>query len=186
MKTLPSKVKNVSISAQTTDGFTLSWAPVNGAKGYEIYVYSKNKGKYVRTAKTSDTSYTFTDRAATKTTKYKVRAYLYIDSKKLNGKFSSVFTANTLPADTKKVTVKQLKSGKQKISWSEVRRAGWYRIYILNRETGEYDYVGKTEECSYTLNPLQPGQNSVMIKACMKVNKINYYSEGKIKSFSTK
>ncbi|MBQ6874022.1 MAG: SH3 domain-containing protein [Clostridia bacterium] len=186
VKTLPSKVKNVLISAQTTDGFTLSWAPVNGAKGYEIYVYSKNKGKYVRTAKTSDTSYTFTDRAATKTTKYKVRAYLYIDSKKLNGKFSSVFTANTLPADTKKVTVKQLKSGKQKISWSEVRRAGWYRIYILNSETGEYDYVGKTEECSYTLNPLQPGQNSVMIKACMKVNKINYYSEGKIKSFSTK
>ena len=186
VKTLPSKVKNVSVSAQTTDGYTLSWSPVNGAKGYEVYVYSTKKEKYVRTGKTSETSFTFKDKAATKTTKYKVRAYLYINNDKLNGRFSSVVNATTLPADTKNITVKQLKSGKQKISWDEVKRAGWYRIYLLNNETGEYDYIGKTEECSYRLDALPSGKYSVKVVSCIKVNKTNYYSEGKIRDFSAK
>ena len=186
VKTLPSKVKNVSISGQTTDGYTLSWSPVNGAKGYEIYVYSAKKEKYVRAGKTSRTTFTFKNKAATKTTKYKVRAYLYINDDKLNGKFSSVFNANTLPADTKNVAVKQLKSGKQKISWDEVKRAGWYRIYLLNNETGEYDYIGKTEDCNYKLDALSSGKYSVKVVTCIKVNKVSYYSEGKIKNFNAK
>lgn len=186
VKTLPSKVKGVAISEQTTNSYTLSWNAVNGAKGYEIYEYNSKKEKYVRIGKTVKTSYKVSDKTATKTTKYKVRAYLYINDTKLPGKFSSVFKANTLPADTKKVTVKQLSSGKSRITWSEVKRAGWYRVYLLNSETGEYEYIGKTEKCKYTTDVLPTGKQSVKIITCTKVNSKNYYSEGKIKSFSVK
>lgn len=186
VKTLPEAVSGISISNQTETSFKLKWNKVSGAKGYEIYAYDAESKKYVRVVRTTKTSYTFDDRSPTEKTKIKIRAYLYIGDDKFKGAYSSVFTANTLPADTTSITTKKVSSGKYKLSWKKVEGAGYYRIYLYDSKTGKYKYIDKTENCNYTLTGMKKGTQKVKIKTCLYVKPKYYYSSGKVKSFTVK
>lgn len=74
----------------------LTWKKVNGASGYQIYKYNKNKGKYarVKTIKTGSTK-NWTNKVAKTDSKakYKIRAYKKVDGKNIYSVYSKVASA---------------------------------------------------------------------------------------------
>ena len=85
--TEPDEVENVKVSAKTNNSVTLSWKAVKGATGYQVYIYSASKGKYVRKTAVTGTSAKITSRKAGTEYKFKVRAYFKADGKSYYGEF---------------------------------------------------------------------------------------------------
>ena len=73
--TEPDEVENVKVSAKTKNSVTLNWTAVRRATGYQVFIYSESKGKYVRKTAVTDTSAKITGRKAGTEYKFKVRAY---------------------------------------------------------------------------------------------------------------
>ncbi len=61
--TLPGKVSSVTVDSSDiySDGLILNWEQVEGADGYSVYVYDKEKGTYGLLGKTETLSYEVTD-----------------------------------------------------------------------------------------------------------------------------
>ena len=93
--TEPDEVENVKVSAKTNNSVTLSWKAVKGATGYQVYIYSASKGKYVRKTAVTGTSAKITSRKAGTEYKFKVRAYFKADGKSYYGEFSDVIKVKT-------------------------------------------------------------------------------------------
>ncbi len=93
--TEPDEVENVKVSAKTKNSVTLSWKAVKGATGYQVYIYSASKGKYVRKTAVTGTSAKITGRKAGTEYKFKVRAYFKADGKSYYGEFSDVIKVKT-------------------------------------------------------------------------------------------
>ena len=73
--TEPDEVDNVKVSAKTKTSVTLSWSPVKRATGYQVYIYSTSKGKFVRKTAVTGTTATISGRKEGTNYKFKVRAY---------------------------------------------------------------------------------------------------------------
>ena len=104
--TEPDEVENVKVSAKTKNSVTLSWSPVKRATGYQVFIYSESKGKYVRKTAVTGTSAKITGRKEGTEYKFKVRAYFKADGKSYYGEFSDVIkvkTAGTAAATTQTV-----------------------------------------------------------------------------------
>lgn len=93
--TNPDEVENLKATAKTKNSVTLKWSKESRVTGYQVYVYSSSKGKYVKKASVKETKVTLKDLKANTTYKYKVRAYLKTDSKVYYGEFSDVLTVKT-------------------------------------------------------------------------------------------
>lgn len=89
-KIVPVKVENLDVESYGAKSVTISFDPVEGAKGYQIY-YSKNKkGPWKRLATISGTSYTYNKFSSGVTYYFKVRAYKKVSTGNIHGIFSNV------------------------------------------------------------------------------------------------
>ncbi len=104
-KTLPyvAKVTGYSVKADSAKAISLKWKKVSGAKGYQVYRYSKTKGKYIRVKTVTKNSYKNTGLKAYSQYIYKVRAYKVQDGKKYYGPFSAVKKCRTERTDPDKI-----------------------------------------------------------------------------------
>ena len=93
--TEPDEVENVKVSAKTKNSVTLKWSPVPRAKGYQVFIYSESKGKYVRKTAVTGTSAKISGRKEGTEYKFKVRAYFKADGKSYYGEFSDVIKVKT-------------------------------------------------------------------------------------------
>lgn len=93
--TEPDEVENLQVSAKTKNSVSLKWSPVKRATGYQVYIYSESKGKYVRKTAVTGTSAKITGRKEGTTYKFKVRAYFKADGKSYYGEFSDVLSVKT-------------------------------------------------------------------------------------------
>ncbi|WP_302626018.1 fibronectin type III domain-containing protein, partial [uncultured Eubacterium sp.] len=85
------KVSAVNLKVKTKGKIKkLSWKKVRGAKGYEIYVALKKKGKYKKIASNNKTGYDYVIKKGGKFY-IRVRAYSGSGSKKIYGAYSKVF-----------------------------------------------------------------------------------------------
>lgn len=114
---------------QNTSQIKISWSPVKGATGYDIYYKTADKWKkYAKSA--SGTSYTFSNLKPSFRVTFAVRAYAEKAGKRITAaSYSTVYTAtkNTAPA---KVASAQ-PSSQLKLSWTACNGADGYRIYYL-------------------------------------------------------
>lgn len=160
--TEPDEVRNLKATAVKKGKSTLSWNKVSGAKGYQVYKYSS--GKWSKLVSTSKTSYTVS--SCQSGDRFKVRAYLTLDSKVYYGDFESVTlkasSANPSGSDASgnKISKSEARSiaiRHSKVSSSTVRdyeceyeyskRFGCY-VYEVEFESGiyEYDYIIKASD----------------------------------------
>lgn len=94
--TEPDEVENVKVSAKTKTSVTLQWAPVKRATGYQVFIYSEAKGKYVRKTAVTGTSAKITGRKEGTVYKFKVRAYFkQADGTSRYGDWSDVVKVRT-------------------------------------------------------------------------------------------
>ncbi len=94
--TEPDEVDNVKVSAKTKTSVTLSWTPVKRATGYQVYIYSTSKGKFVRKTAVTGTTAKITGRKAGTNYKFKVRAYFkQPDGTSRYGEWSDVISVTT-------------------------------------------------------------------------------------------
>ncbi len=94
--TKPDKVTSVKTSARKKTYLTLSWNGVTGAEKYQVFMYNKEKDKYVRVATvTGKTKYKVKGLSAGKSYKFKIKAVKNLNSKNYFSDFSEVFTFTT-------------------------------------------------------------------------------------------
>ena len=142
-KAAPPKQTTVKARLKTMRNIHLSWKKVKGAKGYEIYRATSQKGRYKK-CKTvlsgSKTSYTDGNLPAGKTYYYKVRAYKTSGSKKVYGAYSIV-AKKTVKGNLKTPQLDKpasFKKGKPlTLAWKTIKNADTIQIYC-RKNGGKY------------------------------------------------
>ena len=98
------KVSLKSVASYSYDKIKLTWEPLSGVDGYQIYRATSKSGTYSKVTSVtgaSKSSYINGSRTCGKTYYYKVRAYKRIGGKTVYSKFSSVMSAKAKPAKVK-------------------------------------------------------------------------------------
>ena len=91
----------VKAKATGQTSIKVTWSAVEGADGYKVYRYSREKDEYVLVETTSSTSFKDTGLRANRTKAYKVKAYAKVDGKKICSKKSKKVKATTKPRTIK-------------------------------------------------------------------------------------
>lgn len=98
------KVNLTSVKSYSYDKIKLTWEPLSGVDGYQIYRATSKSGTYSKVTSVtgaSKSSYINEGRTCGKTYYYKLRAYKRINGKTVYSKFSSVLSAYAKPAKVK-------------------------------------------------------------------------------------
>ena len=94
--TRPEKVTVLKTAKRKKTYLTLSWNEVVGAEKYQVFMYNKEKKKYVRiTTVTDKTKYKVKNLKAGTTYKFKIRAVKNLNEKNYFSEYSKVFTFTT-------------------------------------------------------------------------------------------
>lgn len=173
--TCPDTVSNIKITNATSDGYTVSWQPTNGADGYKVYVLDNETGKYkaFKTLKNAQASFTVSGKDVGETSKYKIKSYLVFNSKKYYSTFCQPFTASTKP---EKVIATQVedKSGNSTVllEWTASKGADGYLVYVSDHKNSGFSLKKKvTDAQSCTLKSLPNGTAQyIKIKPYIIVN----------------
>ena len=163
-------VTAVSINHTTT---SLSWDPVDGATGYDLYVATSAKGKFSLLTSTKAMSYLHTKRVLGATLYYKVVAYRTVGKTKVVGMNSTVVAVRSVPEQVKGLVGKSLSSDSVNVTWTAVKGASGYRVYIDNNASGAFVNVGgKVTTTSLTIHGLTINQPvSIKVNAIMMSGK---------------
>lgn len=163
--TEPDEAEGLKASAKTKTSVTLKWNPVKRATGYQVFIYSTSKGKYVRKTAVTGTTAKITGRKEGTVYKFKVRAYFKeADGTSRYGEFSDVLSVRTsgTAAAVSGSTSNDKVIGTAKAGTIALEHAGLSKSQVrgyeckLDRENGimvyevEFDYGGY--EYEYEVN----------------------------------
>lgn len=118
----------------------LTWQPVSGAGGYQIYRAVSPKGTFKRIATIDNpdkTTYINGSRTTGKVYYYKVRAYRTQGGRKVYSKFSDVKSAYARPVKVKGLSAEWQQTGYQ-LTWNPVKGADGYQVAV--RQEGDTDW----------------------------------------------
>lgn len=149
------QVDFTKVASANYDKLRLSWEPLSGVDGYQIYRATAKSGKYAKIATVKGaSSATYTDTGRTCGTRYyyKLRAYKKIGGKTVYSAYSSVLSAYAKPAKVK-VTDAYAPDGATisiSVSFTTVRGATDYEVQINQikkngKETGFRNYTYNVE-----------------------------------------
>lgn len=97
------KVSLISVKSYRYDKIKLTWEPLSGVDGYQIYRATSKSGTYSKVTSVtgaSKSSYINGSRTCGKTYYYKVRAYKKINGNTVYSKFSTVMSGKAVPSKT--------------------------------------------------------------------------------------
>lgn len=156
------KLNLIKVASYSYDKIKLTWEPLSGVDGYQIYRATSKSGTYSKVTSVngaSKSSYINEGRTCGKTYYYKVRAYKRINGKTVYSKFSSVMSAYAKPAKVKitDAYAPSLATTTIAVDFTTVRGATDYegqinQIKPNGKETGfrsyTYDYEGNKDTFS--------------------------------------
>ena len=156
------KVDFTKVASASYDKLRLSWEPMSGVDGYQIYRATSKCGKYAKIATVkgaSNATYTNTGRTCGTRYYYKLRAYKKIGGKTVYSKYSAILSAYAKPAKVK-VTDAYAPSDSMvtiAVSFTTVRGATDYEAQINQikkngKETGfrSYTYNDEGKKTTFT------------------------------------
>lgn len=149
------KVGFTKVASASYDKLRLSWEPLSGVDGYQIYRATSKSGKYAKIATVKGaSSATYTDTGRTCGTRYyyKLRAYKKIGGKTVYSKYSAILSAYAKPAKVK-VTDAYAPSNSVitiRVDFKTVRGATDYEVQLNQikkngKETGFRSYTYNDE-----------------------------------------
>lgn len=155
------KVDFTKVASASYDKLRISWEPMSGVDGYQIYRATSKSGKYAKIATVkgaSSATYTNTGRTCGTRYYYKLRAYKKIGGKTVYSKYSAILSAYAKPAKVK-VTDAYAPDGALSsiaVSFTTVRGATDYEAQINQikkngKETGfrNYTYNEEGRKCTF-------------------------------------
>ena len=199
MSTTPKKVTKLKLysSGSNTNAkagiVTFSLKPSNAADGYEYEIYGYNGKKIVKKSikesSLSDKGDNVLMRVSngklknTQFMKIRVRGYIEnVNGKKKVGKWSDYlwFSKSVIPKKTKLVSNNAADGFT--ISWTPIKGAKNYSVYVSRSSQGKYKKVGTTSGSSYTVKslkgaPITSGNYYYYVVANKKVGKKTYKSD---------
>lgn len=175
--TLPAVPSDVSATATTPGNITVSWSPVFGATGYNVYRGMSCDGANSPVGTTSSASYTNTGLLSSTTYYYKVSAYNSSGEDSL----SPCVSATTVITDVPIVSATATSSSSITVSWSSVSGALGYYVYRDTSPDGTYSKVGTVSSAStsYTNTGLLSGTTYYY-----KVSAYNSTGEGSLSPYA--
>ena len=132
-------------SVLTTGKIQITWNAVKGAAKYQVYYSTNADFSGAKVFTTTKTSMKHTGAVVGTTYYYKVRAIT------ANGKasaFSSVLQLTCAPSAPQISGTGYNSAGKPKITWSAVKGADRYEVYVSTSENGTYRKLTTTAKCS--------------------------------------
>lgn len=149
----------VSCNLSSTNSITLTWTPVEGALGYQVFKYDAAQGKYVLNYTTS-TTYTDSTLTPGKIENYLVRAY----KKDASGNYvysaySAKFYGVCSPATPTSLVKVSVTDSSASLKWNPVANCTGYYVYRYDITSGGYEYVGGTTSTTFTDSGLLSGTN---------------------------
>ena len=149
------KVDFTKLASASYDKLRLSWEPLSGVDGYQIYRATSKSGKYAKIATVkgaSSATYTNTGRTCGTRYYYKLRAYKKIGGKTVYSKYSTILSAYAKPAKVKVTDAYASSTSVETIavSFMTVRGATDYEAQINQikkngKETGFRSYTYNAE-----------------------------------------
>ena len=149
------KVDFTKVASASYDKLRLSWEPMSGVDGYQIYRATSKSGKYAKIATVKGaSSATYTDTGRTCGTRYyyKLRAYKKIGGKTVYSKYSAILSAYAKPAKVKVTDAYAPRTSVSSIavSFTTVRGATDYEAQLNQirkngKETGFRSYTYNNE-----------------------------------------
>ena len=177
--TILDTVTGISQSETTSSSHRLTWKSVKGADGYMIYFYNTESKKYVSIGQTTKNTCKLTKLSSAYAYTYKIRAFcLKKDSGKIYSKYSSAFSAVTLPA-TPALSASSVTTNSFRLNWTHTDGSDGYRIYERDPKTKKYSLIAAVRGInSLSISSKAPAQScSYVIKSYAKINGKVYYSE---------
>ncbi len=166
-----------SVSALDYRSIQITWNPVPGAKGYEIYRSVKNTRGYRLISSVQDSlSFRETRLISGRTYYYKVRAYVELDSGRYRGRFSSVKRATP---KWPSISLSASKTGFNAVSlrWNAVICAQWYDVYRSTSSKGSFSPVAQNlPDPSFTDTVPCGSTYYYKIRSCAAVDGVIYKS----------
>lgn len=140
-------VKTVKAQANKPNQAAISWEPVSGASGYELWRAESQDGKYERLCAKAAVTYTDKGLKSKKTYYYKVRAFQTLEDKTLYSDFSEAVSVR-ITADA---PVLKAKTGKRQISlsWSKISDADKYELRRADSKNGVYKKISDQAKNAY-------------------------------------
>jgi len=152
------KPTGVTAAAKDNDEVTLKWNPVEGASGYEVWRYSTSLKKWVLEERENENYAEVDDLLSANIYKFKVRPFaVRADGSVLYGDYSAEFKTVTEPNDVNNLRASSKTKNTVTLSWSSVKRADKYQVYIYDKTTGKWDRLITTSKLSYTAKNLDSG-----------------------------
>ena len=152
-------VTGFKAASKTGTTVTLTWNKVNNAKGYVVYKYDTSKKTWVRLAKSSTNSTTYTASKLSSLTTYKfaVRAYNTLnDTEVLSTSFPQLSVQTNL-ADVTGAKGVADSSSRVVLSWNKVDKADGYVIYQYITSKKTYVRLGKVSKLNTGVSKLASG-----------------------------
>ena len=127
----PKDVSGFRAVSRTSDSVSLSWKESKDADGYLIYIYSEDGKKWVRAAKTADTSVKISNLPSGESCSFLIRSYKRTDGSFTTSKGSAKIRICTLLREVAGVGVKP-SFDRVRLSWTRDPQADGYIIYKYN------------------------------------------------------
>lgn len=179
---VPAKVSFTKAVSASHDKHTLTWEPIPGVSGYEIYCKKPGSSKYTRAAKVAAdvTSYTIGKRTTGKEYSYKIRAYKWINGKVEFGAYSNVKKVKAVPGTVNLQSVKRSSKTKVTLRWKKVSGASGYKIYYSKKKGSGYKIlktITKGSTTSVKVDVKKGKKYYYKIRAYKNVNKKPVYGK---------
>ncbi len=171
----PAAIAITSVEATGGTSLKVSWTPILGVAGYELWWGESSTGTFKLTKDTTAT--TFTKTYLTPGTRYffKVRAYNLIGRMKQFFPFSPVKAGVPL-AKAALTSAAATAKGSVKLTWNAVPGASGYQILLGIAPAGPYAAVKTTAATTCTLTGLNPGTMYYFkVQAYKRYYTTNYY-----------
>lgn len=171
------KVANLQTYDIDDDEVSLKWSKVNGADGYQVYVYNDATSKWKKLGNTAKTYYEVENLSSAKVYKFRVRAY----DKRTSGTEYSAYTNITVatePDEVENVKVSAKTKNSLTFKWNAVKGATMYQFYVYDTVQGKYIKKANTDKTTVKVTDLQKGRTyKFKVRAYYKVDGKKVYGE---------
>ena len=162
----------------------LSWSKTDGAKGYIVYYYDKEKKNYVRSVVIQNpdtTTWTYQGMKPQTDYRYAVRAFTKVGTNEILSKSSVVVNVGTYVPDVQNFTGKTKGTGAE-LSWKKMNSPQGYVIYQYNKSAKKYERLAKTANVtSYVIKKAVLDKSDIFaIRAYKTLNGKEYLSKNPV------
>jgi uncharacterized protein (TIGR02145 family) len=146
--TAPGTPTGVTAAATSSSSITVSWSPVTGATGYNVYRSTAAGGTYSQIATDiTSTSYTNGNGLSANTAYYYKVAATNSGGTSAQSSYAAATTGLAAPTN---VTATATSSSSITVSWTTVTGAAGYKIYRSMTFNGDYNEIGSASSTSTT------------------------------------